>query len=260
MEELVNFSKQKFESYCSTFQGLTEEQQDNFTIKKEHSYRVAETSIHLAERLKLDEKDKLLAFCIGLFHDIGRFRQLVDYNTFVDSKSVDHADYSIQVLKEGTFLDLLDDRQVELALFAIENHNKRSMPKGVSEREVLFAKLIRDADKLDILKVLTEYYLNPKIKANHTLTWEMPAGNTVSKDVLKEILKGSLVSKDKIKNQLDIKVMQLSWVYDFNFKPSFEIMMKNRFLDKIYNSMPKNDQVIEIYRTIKVYAENKFLR
>lgn len=259
MEDRINLSQKKFDEYYNSFQELTEEQQNNFTIKKDHSKRVAETAIVLAERLKLGAADRYLAFFIGLFHDIGRFKQLIEFNTFNDSKSVDHADYSLQVLKEGNFFELLDERQRNIALLAIENHNKRELPKGLTEDELLFSKLIRDADKLDILKVLSDYYSNPRATPNHTLTWEMPRGSAVSAAVYKQILSGSLVSKDKVENEMDIKVMQLSWVYDINFKPSFEIAMKHRFFEQIYNSLPKNDKVIEIYRTVKVYAENKFI-
>jgi hypothetical protein len=117
--------------------------------------------------------------------------------------------------------------------------------------------------KIIILRLIRKYnwyyYSNPKATPNHTLTWEMPKGIAVSSAVAKQILSGSLVSKEKIENELDIKVMQLSWVYDVNFKASIEIMMKNRFLEKIYNSMPKNDKVIEIFRKVKVYTDNKFI-
>lgn len=259
MEEWVNLSKKQFDTYYNSFEGLSEEQQKNFSIKREHSLRVAKQCYLLAEKLQLDEDKKYLAFFIGLFHDIGRFKQLVDYNTFNDSKSVDHANYSVEVLKNGNFGFKLIDDKLELALLAIEYHNKRDLPKGLSEDELLFAQLIRDADKLDILKVLTDYYSNPKAIPNHTLTWEMPKGVKVSRAVSKQILEGALVSKEKVENQLDIKVMQLSWVYDINFKYSFEIIMQNRFLEKIYNSLPKSVGVIEIYRTVKVYAENKFI-
>lgn len=228
-------------------------------IKKEHSLRVAEQCYLLADKLQLNEDEKYLSFFIGLFHDIGRFKQLVDFNTFNDSKSVDHADYSVEVLKNGKFGHKLNDEQFELALLAIKYHNKRDLPKGLSEDQLMFAQLIRDADKLDILKVLTDYYSNPKATPNHTLTWEMPKGIAVSPAVSKQILNGVLVSKEKVQNELDIKVMQLSWVYDINYKPSFEIVMQKRFLEKIYNSLPKNDGVITIYRKIKVYAENKFI-
>jgi hypothetical protein len=53
--------------------------------------------------------------------------------------------------------------------------------------------------------------------------------------------------------------MQLSWVYDINFKPTFEYLLKNRFLEKIYNTLPKKDIIIDIYRKVKVFAENKLL-
>ncbi len=259
MDAWITLLKRKFDDYISSFTGLSEDQQRNFTIKKDHSLRVAELSYSLAEKLKREDQDKFLAFFIGLFHDIGRFKQLITYNTFNDSKSLDHARLSVQVLQEGDFCQLLNERQIETALLAIEHHNKRQLPKGLSEEALLFAGLIRDADKLDILKVLTEYYTNSKASPNHTLTWEMPKGTAVSPDVSKQILAGSLVSKEKVANELDIKVMQLSWIYDINFKPSFEMIMENRFLEKIYESMPKNDTVIEVHRKVKIYTENKFI-
>lgn len=259
MEEWVNLSKVQFEEYYNSFRGLSEEQSKNFAIKKEHSLRVAEISYTLADKLQLSEDEKYLAFVIGLFHDIGRFNQLLEFNTFNDSKSIDHAEYSVKVLNEGDFFSKLNERQIEIALVSIANHNKREIPKKLNEEELRFAQLIRDADKLDILKVLTDYYTNPRAVANHTLTWELPKGGTVSSGVSKQILNGVLVSKEKVTNELDIKVMQLSWVYDFNFKPSFELLMQKRFLEKIYSSMTKNDTVIEIYRKVKVYSENKFI-
>jgi len=259
MEQRFNLAKTKFETYYASFEGLAEEQKKNFAIKKDHSLRVAEMTLHLAEQLNLSKEEKYLAYLIGLFHDIGRFKQLVDYNTFDDTKSVDHAGLSLEVLKEQNYLSELSDQQTDIVLCAIEWHNKRELPKNLSEEKLLFARLIRDADKLDIFKVLCDYYTNPKAIANHTLTWEMPKGSVVSPTVKKQILKGGLVAKENITNELDIKVMQLSWVYDFNFKASFNEIISKRYLEKIYNSMPKNDSVIEIYRRVKVYSQNKFI-
>lgn len=259
MEEQIKLAKMKFEEYYNSFKGLTEEQTNNFRIKKDHSFRVADLVYLLSELLKLSEEERYLSFFIGLFHDIGRFKQLIEYNTFNDAKSVDHAAYSVDVLKQGDFFDGLTKQQLELVFLAIYNHNKKDLPKGLSDEELLFASLIRDADKLDIYKVLTDYYSNTKAKPNHTLTWEMPKGTAVSGGVLKQVFAGALVSKEKVENELDIKVMQLSWVYDINFKPSFEVIVEKRYLEKIYNSLPKNDTVIEIFRKVKVYAENKFI-
>lgn len=259
MEERIVLAKKKFNNYIDSFSGLSEDQLENFEIKKNHSLRVADLALMLAKSLELNETEAQLAFFIGLFHDIGRFKQLIEYNTFSDTKSVDHAELSVEVLKEGDFFTELTEGQEELIVLAIEQHNKLELTRNLMDKERLFARLIRDADKLDILHVITDYYTNPKAKPNHTLTWEMPKGVAVSPKVSKQILNGELVAKEAVLSDLDIKVMQLSWVYDINYRPSFELMMENRYLEKIYNSMPKNDVVFEIYRKVKVFVENNLI-
>lgn len=247
-----------FNSYFNSFSRLTEEQKKNFNIKKDHSYRVADLCEILAVNLGWEKEAIKTAYFVGLFHDIGRFGQLQKYNTFNDAKSLDHAEHSREIV-ESKILDLITILNKDAALVAIKNHNKYELPKGLSGTELEFAKLIRDADKLDILKVLTEYYTNRNSIPNHTLTWELPKGVTVSKAVVKEILIGKLVSKKNVVSELDVKVMQMSWVYDLNFRSSFEILVKNRFLESIYNTLPKTDPVIDIYRKVKMFVENKFM-
>ena len=106
---------------------------------------------------------------------------------------------------------------------------------------------------------MTDYYADKSQTPNHTLTWELPEARQVSPGVAKEVLSGKLVLKHLVKSDVDVKIMQLSWVYDMNFRHSVEMIMKNRFLEKIYVSLPKNDTTIEIYRKIKVYVENKLM-
>lgn len=259
MEERFNLEVEKFNKYVASFTTYSEEQQNNALIKRDHSIRVAETIVFLAEKIGLNKAETGVAFCIGLYHDIGRFKQLLEFNTFNDAKSVDHAKYSVEVLDSSGFLEDFETETRELIVLAIQFHNKKHIEKGLSEKQRLYCELIRDADKLDILRVLCDYYTNSKAKPNHTLTWEMPKGTAVTSSVAKQLLAGKLVSKENITNELDIKAMQLSWIYDINFKPSIEVVMNNRFLEKIYNSMPKNDTVIEMYRKIKVFAENKLI-
>ena len=259
MEKWGKVLKDWFSSYCNSFSGLSKEQKHNFNIKRDHSFRVADLTIYLGERLGLNEEEQNLAYFIGLFHDIGRFRQLVDFNTFNDQKSIDHADYSVQILKEEGILEKFGIKDKKLVYVAIQNHNKLNLPVELSEQELKFAKLIRDADKLDILKVLTDYYSNINAESNHTLTWELPKGKSVSDAVSKEILAGELVSKKNVISDIDVKIMQLSWVYDINYRPTFELLVKNRYLESIYDSLPKNDLIIEIHRKVKIFLENKLL-
>lgn len=257
MKESTSISIEWFNNYCNSFKDLTENQILNFRIKKEHSVRVAEIAFLLSDKLEWNEDDRQIAFIIGLLHDIGRFSQLIEFDTFHDEKSIDHAESGVKFLRSTNLFEILGISNKELVFAAIQNHNKFKIQDGLTGQELLHSKLLRDADKIDILRVLTEYYTQRKGSANHTLTWELQKGTTVSPAVAKEILAGKMVSKKNVLSEMDVKIMQLSWVYDFNFRPAFEYLVKNRYLENVYNSLPKNDLVIEIYRKIKVFTENK---
>lgn len=259
MKEWINISTEWFNNYCNSFQELSDKQQQNFTIKREHSHRVAEIALSLSDRLQWTKEEQKTAFLIGLLHDIGRFRQLFEFDTFSDEKSINHAEVAVDILKEQNPFDILKVENKELLFAAILNHNKLKIQEGLTAHEFLHAKLIRDADKLDIYKVLTEYYSKRNGSANHTLTWELKKGTVVSPIVAKEVLSGKLVSKKNVLSEMDVKIMQLSWVYDLNFRPTVEYLVKKRYLESIYNSLPKNDIVIEIYRKIKVFTENRIM-
>lgn len=253
--ELVSW----FDNYISTFTGLTEDQKNNFQIKRDHSVRVAERCVYLGQKLGMDEHDLQNAYFIGLFHDLGRFQQLKEYNTFDDSKSVDHAELSAEVVKEKELVNRFLSGNEELVAFAIESHNKMSIPAKKDGSYLKFARLVRDADKLDILKVLTDYYTNSHKEPNHTLTWELPRGTNVSEKILREIMAEKLVPRKYVVSEIDVKVMQMSWVMDLNFKPSVEYFLRAGYMDAIYKTLPKKDEIISVYGKLKTMAGNKML-
>lgn len=259
MKELIRLSTDWFNKYYETFTELSENHQRIFEIKKEHSLRVADIALHLSDKLEWADDDKKLTFLIGILHDIGRFSQMLEFNTFSDEKSVDHAERAITVINESGLLETLNISNKEPVFAAILNHNKFKIQDGLTGQQLLHSKLIRDADKLDIYRVLADYYSKRNGDINHTLTWELQKGTVVSPAVAKEILSGKMVSKKNLVSEIDVKIMQLSWVYDLNFRPTFEYLLKHRYLENVYNSMPKNDLVIEIYRKIKVFTENKIM-
>lgn len=246
-----------FESYFDSFNGLDPNQQRNFDIKKGHSFRVALLTGTIAGKANLDEEFKKLAYIAGLFHDIGRLPQFIKYNTFNDSVSADHAALSVEVAqKEGIFSELPPEFS-EALCSAIFFHNKAEVPDNLAKATLTLANLLRDADKLDIFYVLCDYYETRNNEPNPTLTWELPNGFKISDEVAVALLPRKTVPKAAIKNQLDIKVFQMSWVYDLNFKASFRILSENRYIDRIYATIPKSERVIEYYRGLKIYIENR---
>ena len=109
MEELVNQTVSWFNAYYGSFENLDQTQKLNFDIKKNHSERVALLATTLAEKMKWAPAEADLAYLAGLLHDVGRFRQLSEFNTFDDERSVDHADLGVKVLTEGGLLEIFDE-------------------------------------------------------------------------------------------------------------------------------------------------------
>jgi hypothetical protein len=91
-------------------------------------------------------------------HDTGRFEQYARYKTFVDSQSVDHAVLGVGILEKNEILCSLDEPTQDFILRTIRYHNRAILPREETETCLFFTKLLRDADKLDILKVVTDYY------------------------------------------------------------------------------------------------------
>jgi putative nucleotidyltransferase with HDIG domain len=143
-----------------TFHTDDEEVMLGIRIKEVHTGYVTSIARELARHLELNEHDVQLAEIMGLFHDVGRFRQYSLYQTFNDSQSEDHADLGLKVLDELELMKKLAPEDEALVRFAIKNHNKKVIEPTDSKRELLFAKLLRDADKLDIYRVLTPYLDN----------------------------------------------------------------------------------------------------
>lgn len=251
--------RQFFDSFLLFYSGWNKGQSRKVEIKKQHCLRVSELAGQIAASLLLEKEDVALARIVGLLHDLGRFPQLLKFNSYDDSFTGDHASMGVDEIERANILQDVEAETARIIKVAVYQHNKPELPETLSEREKLFCKLLRDADKLDILETLTSHYSNPYDEVNHILSLDLPRGRGISEEVATVVQSGKTVTREYLKTQDDIKVMQLSWVFDLNFKASFRILANGRYVDKIYGALPKRDVVFDIYRHVRIYVENQFL-
>ena len=147
-------AKEEFIKYTENYD-LTDE---NLGGKQKHSLRVMQISEEIARDLKLNQEEIKLAALIGLLHDIARFEQYTKYKTFRDLDSIDHGDYGAKILEKEIRKYIELPQYDEIIIKAVKNHNKYKMEDGLSEKEELFAKIIRDADKIDILFEICKFW------------------------------------------------------------------------------------------------------
>ena len=145
--------KQAFQEYT----GRYDIHDEKIRLKVEHTYRVADISEQIAEKLGLSEEDIALAWLIGMLHDIGRFEQLKRFNSF-EADTMDHATYGVKVLfEEGMIRQFIEeDTWDDVIRTAIAKHSDYELTGITDERTLLHARLIRDADKLDNCRVKLE--------------------------------------------------------------------------------------------------------
>ena len=146
----LNDLKRLFNDYCGSFYSLNREDQRNITLKEEHTRNVCGNIVQIARGLSLDDARITLAEAIALYHDIGRFPQYQKFKTFKDSVSVNHAALGAKVLIENNVLQGLPKHEQDIIVRAVALHNVYSIPGGLDQDLLLFLKLVRDADKLDI--------------------------------------------------------------------------------------------------------------
>ena len=125
LKELLKEMHDWMHAYMKSFYTEDEEIQRAILIKEKHTGYVTAISRELAAYLGLCAHDVDLAEIMGLFHDVGRFRQFTLYQTFNDAQSEDHADLGIKVLEGLPFMKKLTAEDYALVLFAIKNHNKK---------------------------------------------------------------------------------------------------------------------------------------
>jgi len=252
--DLILF-KQQFSDFCRSFHSVNSEDQRNFDLKEEHTRHVCENMVGIGRGLSLNANQMLLAETIGLFHDIGRFPQYAKYKTFRDSTSVSHGLLGADTLIEKKMLQTLPGDEQEIIIQSVKFHNAFAVPKKEKDEIIFFIRLIRDADKLDIWRIFLEYDEAPDEDRASAVGLGLPDVPEYTEEVLANIFKEEIVSLSNIKTLNDFKLLQLSWVFDLNYKPAFRLLLERDYLNRIIAHLPQTDGIKTASSLLKEFVQ-----
>lgn len=232
--------EKEFDNYVNLF----DTSKKFINIKIFHSKRVSSISESLASALNWSSHDIKLAKQIGLLHDIGRFDEWNIYDKY-GNNNFDHGKHGVNVLKKNDFIDKFKilDEDKEILFAAIYYHNKKSLPENINNKH---AKLIRDADKIDILYLfpLDDIY-------NYNNNYE----DVISDKVHNDFMSQQLISTNDINTYGEFVILCLAFIYDLNFDCSLQMIKENDYINKIYNKLD-NKEIYNIYfNKINEYIE-----
>jgi hypothetical protein len=257
-EGLLKECRLEFEEY---FQTLKTENQDNkprVDDVRSHSLRVVSNSLLLSKMVLQNDEDHGIAEIIALFHDLGRATLIAEGIESPTNIQRDHAALAVKLLQQMSFYANLSPEVQLIISKSIDGHNKHKLPKLDNEQQMQFARILRDADKLDIFDSSYRFF-KEKSGIQPIVTFDLISQIDISEKILKSVMSCKTAMFEDMKTMNDYKLLLMSMAFDLNFKYSFRIMSEKQYIQKIYETLPKRDQIIDAYRGIKLFVENKFV-
>jgi hypothetical protein len=217
----------------------SKEEKAKLLHKFRHTKRVFDAGMEIA-KLNVDGVDWNFYQCatVCLLHDVGRFPQAVANKLSDEISGIDHGEAGANLFSRGK-VDIepkygCDSRQIEEA---IRFHGLFEY-KG----ENLYAKFIRDADKLGIFD---EFHIQERY-ARHCYR-----EGKLSDCVLESFRKGELADIRKVQTMVDWLVHRACWLNGFYFKSAKIIAQKRRYSELILSRLERYNIDEKTRKTIR---------
>lgn len=228
--------KEQFASYTRGY----DPEDTKIALKIAHTYRVADYCEQIARSIGLTDDEVEFAWLSGMLHDIGRFEQVKRYNTFLDSQSVDHAEFGADLLfgENGFIGDYIDDRSWDPMLeIVIRQHNKYRMDAAISGKTLVFCNILRDADKVDIFRVNVE----TPMEEIYNVSSDVLFSSGVSEKVMEQVRERRAINRDIMNSPAEHLIGHIALTFELVYEKSREIAKEQGYLYKMFDFPTRNE-------------------
>jgi len=228
--------REQFASYTRNYDPTD----PKIALKIAHTYRVADFCERIAKSIGLTDEDVEFAWLSGMLHDIGRFEQVKRYNTFIDSESVDHAEFGADLLfgKEFLIAEYTDDRSLDTMMeTVIRQHNKYRIDSSVTGKTLTFCNILRDADKVDILRVNVE----TPMEEIYNVSEDELLSSGVSEAVMDQVREHHAVRRDIMVSPAEHLIGHIALAFELVYPISWEIAKHQGYLYTMYEFPTRNE-------------------
>jgi hypothetical protein len=238
--------KSWFADYVGGFYTADPELRRVARMKERHTARVCMVVRRLGGTLNLQPRELVLAESMALLHDVGRFPQYATYRTFRDPDSENHALLGLRVIGRHRLLSGFNPAERRHIARAVAFHNAAHLPDLPDPQSLGYLKLLRDADKLDILKVMIGHYGKRRLKGQVVDEFGVSAAAGCSGSVMDALRAGRVVPFADTRSVDDVRLLYISWVFDLNFKASFREVRRGGYLARLAAPLPETRKVQEV--------------
>lgn len=269
--------KKTFQEYTDRYDSTN----PKIKLKIDHTYRVANLCEQIAQSLELSAAEVDLAWLSGMLHDVGRFEQLRRYNTFSDAQSIDHARFAVELLyDEGLIADYVPEISttelvagartwrsmggakesptaqsedmplsdiLQTLRIAIGEHSAYRIQKGLDERTRMFCQILRDADKVDIFRVICD---TPMEEVYGFQTKDI-LRSAITPEVMQAFYEHHAVLRKLKKCPADYIVAHGSLTFELVYPESLRIAKEQGYLKQMMSFQSENPDTAEMFEDLR---------
>lgn len=245
-----------FREYAGQKTAICDRDKEPMRLKIAHTFKVYANAAIITEEEGLEPDLKRAALLAALYHDVARFEQYLEFGTFQDAHSFDHGQRGKEILLLEKRLGGEQTEIAELVLHAVGAHNRKDLPDSLDAHQILVCNLVRDADKLDILRIMDAHLA--KKPYNPTVVLSLPDDDSKHNSKVAEDVKARrCASYGDLRSVNDFRLLLGSWYYDLNFDSSRRIFLRSGHGIKLLAALPDNSCYGAVRRLLLSHFEEE---
>lgn len=214
-------------------------------LKIRHTFQVLQNARKIVEGENFPLHLRRACLLAALYHDIARFEQYIQYHTFRDRESIDHGRFGVVILKREKRMVQEQPPIPHIVFSAVGLHNRFALPKDLPEEIRLACLVVRDADKLDILRIMDEHLAGPK-PYNPTVVLRLPdSPDLTSPSVKTAVLENRIAAYSDLQSVNDFRLLLGSWLHDMHFSASRKQFLADEHARHLVEGLPDSASYIQ---------------
>ncbi len=206
-------------------------------LKVEHTFRVLEHARAICQGEGFAAPLTRACLLAALYHDLARFAQYRTWHTFKDADSCNHGELGAALVEEYQVLSC--EPLVRTAVTrAVALHNAFALPEHLPYDVAKVTEVVRDADKLDILRVMDEHLSRPG-PYSPTVVLSLPDDpDLFSQTVLDCALTGRVASYTDLASVNDFRLLLGTWIFSLSFATSRQRLAEAGHARRLLGQLP----------------------
>ena len=219
-------------------------------LKVRHTKLVTLLAGRLVHSLELGGELRRSALLSALLHDVGRFPQYREWQTFRDAISVNHGRLGARLLHGAPVLAGESAAVRRTVLAAVALHNRYMLPAHLPERVRIATQVVRDADKIDILRVFSEELAKPE-PSDVVVLHVAREPDKWTPDIVERVVRGETPDYRDLHYVNDFIIMLCSWLNSLNFSESLRLVRESGHMEQIVRQLPERPEMDAVRRMVR---------